>query len=100
MNHQLELKHINKYINSHTYMSSSFINNNISFHHFNYNNSYGDISPTTTPTPTMQRLQLCNDTNYKMQHALNSWMVKASQGIIPQQVNDKAFQGNKPPTGE
>ena len=53
-----------------------------------------------SPTPTMQRPQLrmqyacgtilraLND-KHSRAWALNSWMVKASQGISPQQVNDK-----------
>ena len=64
ISHQIELKH-QQVLTS----ISNNINNNISFHHFisslNYNNYCGDISPTTTPTPTMQRHQLCNDINYK-----------------------------------
>jgi len=40
-------------------------------------------------------LRALND-KHSRASALNGWMVKGSQGMSPQQVNDKAFQGMSP----
>ena len=116
MNHQSKLKTTTN--NNNQQQDYQHYNLDSSLMYNNNNIPCGDISPTITPTrqltptTTMQRPQLLmqyacgtilRTLNAKHSRAISpqqfGWL-KHPRAISPQQVNDKAFQGNKPPTGE